>query len=116
MIRSLSVILIKNKIDDDERIFKFALVVCDLNNLKKINDSQGHNAGDEYIRASSHLLCHIFVHSPVFRIGGDEFVVFLSGNDYSARNELMDQLRKQVLENTKNGCGVILASGMSDSD
>lgn len=92
----------------------FALVVCDLNNLKKINDSQGHNAGDEYIRASSHLLCHIFVHSPVFRVGGDEFVVFLRGNDYSVRNELMDQLRKQVLENTKNGSGVILASGMSE--
>ena len=105
---------VQGSIDNGLDYLNFALVVCDLNNLKKINDSQGHNAGDEYIRASSHLLCHIFVHSPVFRIGGDEFVVFLSGNDYSARNELMDQLRKQVLENTKNGCGVILASGMSE--
>ena len=101
-------------IDNGLDYLNFALVVCDLNNLKKINDSQGHNAGDEYIRASSHLLCHIFVHSPVFRVGGDEFVVFLRGNDYSARNELMDQLRKQVLENTKNGSGAILASGMSE--
>ncbi len=105
---------VQGNIDNGLDYLNFALVVCDLNNLKKINDRQGHNAGDEYIRASSHLLCHIFVHSPVFRVGGDEFVVFLRGNDYSARNELMDQLRKQVLENTKNGSGVILASGMSE--
>lgn len=105
---------VQGNIDNGLDYLNFALVVCDLNNLKKINDSQGHNAGDEYIRASSHLLCHIFVHSPVFRVDGDEFVVFLRGNDYSARNELMDQLRKQVLENTKNGSGVILASGMSE--
>ena len=34
-------------------------------------------AGDEYSKASAKLLCDIFDHSPVFRVGGDEFVVFL---------------------------------------
>lgn len=37
------------------------LVVCDSNNLKQINDTQGHAAGDEYIRASARLLCDSFV-------------------------------------------------------
>lgn len=47
-------------------------------------------------------------------MGGDEFVVFLKGNDYLARHELMNKLRSQVLENNKAGNGVILASGMSE--
>jgi len=52
----------------------FAFVVCDANNLKKINDTEGHAAGDEYIKSCAMLLCNIFDHSPVFRVGGDEFV------------------------------------------
>ena len=92
----------------------FAIVLCDSNNLKSINDTKGHAAGDEYIRASSHLLCNIFVHSPVFRIGGDEFVVFLRGSDYLLRHELMNKLQNQVQENNKTGKGVILASGIAE--
>ena len=50
----------------------------------------------------------------MFRVGGDEFVVFLHGNDYSARHEIMDKLRRQVLENKKKGEGVIIAAGMAE--
>ncbi len=66
------------------------------------------------LEEAARLLCDIFVHSPVFRIGGDEFAVFLQGNDYTSRHELMDKLRSQVLENKRTGTGVILASGMSE--
>lgn len=92
----------------------FAIIVCDTNNLKQINDTKGHAAGDEYLRASSHLLCNIFVHSPVFRVGGDEFVIFLKGNDYEARHELMEKLQSQVRENSKAENGIIVASGISE--
>ena len=92
----------------------FALVVCDTNNLKQVNDTHGHAAGDEYIKESVRLLCDIFVHSPVFRVGGDEFVVFLRGNDYTSRHELMEKLRNRVRENVKDGEGVIMAAGMSE--
>ena len=105
---------IQGSIENNTANLVFAIVVCDTNNLKKINDTKGHAAGDEYLRASSNLLCDIFVHSPVFRVGGDEFVVFLRGNDYAARHELMDKLRNQVLENNKTGTGVVLASGMAE--
>ena len=101
-------------IDNGMDYLTFALVVCDTNNLKQINDTQGHAAGDEYIKASARLLCDIFVHSPVFRVGGDEFVVFLRGNDYASRHELMERLHSHVMENKRKGCGVILASGMSE--
>ncbi|SCX09807.1 diguanylate cyclase (GGDEF) domain-containing protein [Lachnospiraceae bacterium YSD2013] len=104
----------QGNIDNGIDYLTFALVVCDTNNLKQINDTQGHAAGDEYIKASARLLCDIFVHSPVFRVGGDEFVVFLRGNDYATRYELMEKLRNQVLENKRVGAGVILSAGMSE--
>ena len=105
---------IQSNIDNGMDYLNFALVVCDSNNLKMINDTLGHAAGDEYIRASAQILCDIFVHSPVFRVGGDEFVVFLRGSDFSSRKELMEKLRSKVIENQKNGDGVALASGMAE--
>ncbi len=107
---------VQANIDNGMDYLPFALVVCDANNLKKINDTQGHVAGDEYLKASANLLCNVFVHSPVFRVGGDEFVVFLRGNDYLSRLELMNKLQSQVLENQKSGNGTVVASGMSEYD
>lgn len=105
---------VQGNMDNGLYYLTFALVVCDTNNLKQINDTRGHSAGDEYIRSSAQLLCEFFAHSPVFRVGGDEFVVFLHGNDYSARHEIMDKLRRQVIENKKKGEGVIIAAGMAE--
>ncbi len=105
---------VQGNIDNGMDYLPFALIVCDTNSLKMINDTQGHSGGDEYIKASAHLLCDIFVHSPVFRIGGDEFVIFLRANDYTARHELMSKLRNQIIENQKTGAGVVLASGIAE--
>lgn len=95
---------------------KFAIVVCDINNLKVVNDTQGHKAGDEYIRASCRLICNVFTHSRVFRIGGDEFVAFLGSGDFDDRAALMDKLYRTVLDNLKNGEGPVVAAGISDFD
>ena len=107
---------VQSNIDSGMDYLPFALIVCDANNLKEINDTQGHVAGDEYIKESAKLLCNIFKHSPVFRIGGDEFVVFLRGDDYDRKQELMDKLRNQVLENKESGVGAVLASGIAEYD
>lgn len=104
---------VQSNIDNGLDYLPFAILVCDTNNLKLINDTKGHVAGDEYIKASSGLLCEIFAHSPVFRVGGDEFVVFLRGNDYLSRVELVNKLRSRVLENQKAGEGPVLAAGMA---
>ena len=68
---------------------EFGIAMFDVNNLKLINDSKGHEAGDEYLLRACHLICSVFKHSPVFRIGGDEFVAVLSGEDYENRDALM---------------------------
>ncbi|MBQ7655939.1 MAG: amino acid permease [Clostridia bacterium] len=84
----------------------FGVIVCDVNGLKKINDTLGHKAGDEYIRAACDMLCDYFKRSPVFRIGGDEFVVLLQGRDYEARKEILRAINAQIEENVKTGKAV----------
>jgi diguanylate cyclase (GGDEF)-like protein len=106
----------ENAVDQEIRsgsIGPFALVVCDLNGLKQVNDTQGHAAGDAYIREASRLICDRYKHSPVYRIGGDEFVVFLQGADYEQRGELLEGLDRGNAENAKAG-GVVIAAGMAE--
>lgn len=54
----------------------------------------------------------IFKHSPVYRIGGDEFAVLLKGQDYENRAALITQLTETVKENSRCG-GVTVAQGIS---
>jgi len=75
---------------------RFAALMADVNDLKKINDTYGHEKGDLYIRKSCRMICDVFVHSPVFRIGGDEFAVILTGRDYGDRAALVEELRRQI--------------------
>ena len=97
----------------DDFLKNFGLVFFDLNDLKKINDTLGHDAGDKYIKNASNLICNYFKHSPVYRIGGDEFVVFLSGDDYNNRDSILKKFNKRIEENLKTG-DVIIAFGYAD--
>ncbi|MBQ9866708.1 MAG: GGDEF domain-containing protein [Lachnospiraceae bacterium] len=72
------------------------IVLFDVNNLKRINDELGHYKGDEYLKNACHLICMTYKSSPVYRIGGDEFVVILEGRSYEARTELLDAFVKEM--------------------
>ena len=72
----------------------FAIVVCDINDLKRVNDLGGHKLGDEHIRSACRMISSVFAHSLVFRIGGDEFAVVLAGSDYEKRSQLVEILKK----------------------
>ena len=96
----------------EERIKEFGLVVFDVNNLKEMNDTKGHDAGDQLIQDACRMICHQFKHSPVFRIGGDEFVVYLDGEDYRCRKSLLAEFEERVEENLHAGKTVV-ASGMA---
>ena len=92
-------------------INEFGIVVFDLNGLKTINDTEGHDAGDRYIKESSQIICNTFKHSPIYRIGGDDFVAFLRGEDYANREALLDSFDKTIEENKASGL-IVIASGM----
>lgn len=72
---------------------EFAVVMVDLNNLKHVNDVYGHKAGDAYITGCCDMISSVFVHSTVYRIGGDEFVVILQDADYEDRTSLTARLK-----------------------
>ena len=92
----------------------FGIVICDINDLKMINDTEGHKAGDEYIKASCKMICRIFSHSPVFRVGGDEFAVIVRGHDFENREDLISTMKSQVEEHVNLGEGPVVASGMAE--
>ena len=91
----------------------FAVAVCDINNLKQVNDREGHSAGDQCIRACCRLICNIFSHSPVFRIGGDEFAVVLENDDYEHREELVAELNRRNAD-LETRAGSAVAIGISE--
>ncbi len=96
-----------NKHIEDGSIIEFCVVVFDLNGLKDINDTKGHEAGDKYIKSACSMICSQFKHSPVYRIGGDEFVAFLEGEDYSKRELLLRDFNYRIEENQKLGRVVV---------
>ena len=65
--------------------------MLDCDNLKSINDLYGHERGNEYLQNSCELICRTFEHSPVFRVGGDEFCVILQNEDFDNRENLVQE-------------------------
>ncbi len=88
-------------------IDKLALVACDINGLKYVNDTQGHAAGDKLIKEASSLICDIFIHGSVYRTGGDEFIVVLMDKGYDTREETIAAFNEQVEENIKKDAVVV---------
>ncbi|MCR5385412.1 MAG: GGDEF domain-containing protein [Saccharofermentans sp.] len=79
---------LQERLDNGDKL-EFAIGIFDCNDLKKINDQYGHDKGDIYLKTACRLICVIFDHSPVFRIGGDEFAVFLQNSDFDNMEELI---------------------------
>ena len=71
---------------------EFAIVMVDVNYLKRVNDTYGHDCGDKYLIGACDVICDVYKHSPVYRVGGDEFLVVLQGQDYERRDELLELL------------------------
>ena len=92
----------------------FAIVVCDINNLKAVNDQYGHKEGDACIQNGCAKICNTFSYSPVFRIGGDEFAVFLSGVDFYQRKELLAQINAIPKDLSKVRIGETVSAGMAE--
>jgi diguanylate cyclase (GGDEF)-like protein len=98
---------------EENKAAPFAVAVFDLNDLKTINDTMGHAAGDSYLCDGCALICKTFQHSPVYRIGGDEFAAVLTGQDYEHRRELKESFRALNAERRAPEEAVV-ACGMAD--
>ena len=99
----------------EHRAEEFAVVILDVNDLKQVNDTLGHHAGDEHIKSACKIICDIFKRSPVFRLGGDEFAVIAQGADYRCIEDLVRKMSDYNREATRIG-GIVIACGMSKHD
>jgi diguanylate cyclase (GGDEF)-like protein len=93
----------------------FAIVMLDVNDLKKVNDTAGHQAGDQYLKDACKIVCNTFKRSPVFRVGGDEFAVIAKGDDYARIEELIEIMDDYNAEAARTG-GIVIACGMARYD
>ncbi len=95
----------------------FALLFCDVNNLKYVNDTFGHERGDELIRNACRQICTVFRHSAVFRMGGDEFAVIVRGTDYENYETLLENLApSEAYGNVSIARGLAVFDPETDAD
>ena len=74
---------------------EYAVAVFDANFLKRINDTYGHEAGNELIKRAAGLIKRTFANSRVYRIGGDEFATILEGEDFKHRDILLKKFDEE---------------------
>ena len=70
---------------------QFCIVMVDVNFLKRVNDTYGHERGNVYLMNAVKLICAVFGEEHVYRIGGDEFVVILDGDKVSLSKYFVTQ-------------------------
>ncbi|MEG2330227.1 GGDEF domain-containing protein [Anaerorhabdus sp.] len=80
------------------KLMNLGVISTDLNGLKKINDSKGHEQGDEYLKCYAETLRRVCTKNEIsYRIGGDEFIVLVE----NATNEKMEELIMKIEMNFK---------------
>ncbi len=89
---------LQTTLDEHPKDLAFAVGMFDCDDLKLINDRYGHERGDQYLTTACRFICRVFQHSPVFRIGGDEFVVIMQGEDLQNREALTRQFVDSMAE------------------
>jgi diguanylate cyclase (GGDEF)-like protein/PAS domain S-box-containing protein len=75
------------------RMFPLSIVMADVNGLKTVNDTLGHEAGDNLIRLAARIILGAFrAEDIVARIGGDEFAVLLPGTDKNIAEDAVGRI------------------------
>ena len=74
----------------------FSLLMIDINYLKRVNDTYGHEQGNLYLQGAAELIRKVFGDAYVYRIGGDEFVVILEGKAQDGAEERIRAFRDEI--------------------
>lgn len=83
-----------------EKEKSIGILYCDVMGLKKINDAQGHQAGDDLLIRASECLKREFGEYSLFRVGGDEFLVLCAGITEEELNKRAEALKQDMQENS----------------
>ncbi len=104
---------------ENSRQYPVTIMMCDMNDLKRINDTYGHQAGDQAIQAAAKALCRAFRSEDVVaRIGGDEFAIVLPRIDEEKASLIAERVTHEInrynhhLGNNGNSHPLSLSIGM----
>ncbi|MGE5282339.1 MAG: diguanylate cyclase [Chloroflexota bacterium] len=93
-----------------------ALLLCDLDHFKRINDLLGHAAGDAVLQDIAYTMrAALRAGDSIYRVGGEEILVVLPGADKSAAVEIAERLRKAVRRRRPVGVAVTVSVGVAVS-
>lgn len=86
--------------ENNENIFiQLGIVYLDVNNLKAVNDRQGHEFGDELIRIAANIIADSFgQYGKAYRVGGDEFCVLMTGADVEGNYQKGKEIFRQLID------------------
>jgi diguanylate cyclase (GGDEF)-like protein len=105
-------------IDELKKEEEYSIVSIDLNELKTVNDTKGHQAGDRYIINAARILNKCFgKDGTCYRIGGDEFCVIMKGSEEDAQKcigrleEITAKRKGRYIESVSISCGAESAAG-----
>lgn len=76
----------------------FCVAFCDLNGLKSVNDTDGHDNGDELLKEAGKLLQLIFHGDKIYRSGGDEFTIISTKSSKAEFEEKIAALREAACD------------------
>ncbi|MDE0804180.1 MAG: diguanylate cyclase [Acidimicrobiales bacterium] len=120
------VLLLEEKRTQRAPMLDDTIFVIDLDGLKHVNDTEGHEAGDRLIRLAAETLRRAIRGSDqIFRIGGDEFVILATASTPPGPGALLDRLRSamddagvraSIGSATRAGSGRTLIEAFSDAD
>lgn len=85
----------------------------DINELKKTNDTYGHEAGDKLILQIYNIICDVVGEYPVYRLGGDEFVVLCQNISAEDMGKLESRLKEEL--GGKNGCSAAVGQSFLEN-
>lgn len=102
-----------NQLNEGRDTFSVGVIMFDLNNLKVVNDTHGHEVGDCYIEAFSSLLSYLQNDRiSAYRVGGDEFAMILEQTNAVEIYHILDKLEAMVKEyNAKHSIQISYARG-----
>ena len=93
-----------------------AVILCDVDHFKRVNDEQGHAAGDAVLAEAARRLDHVVGHrGSLYRYGGEEFIVLVEGAGAGSAVNLAEELRSAVRGAPVAGLPVTLSLGVARS-
>ena len=82
---------------EKSRLYPISIIMADVDELKKVNDTFGHSTGDQLLINLANLFSKVFRQEDIIsRYGGDEFVILLPGSDASIAKEVINRIKKQI--------------------